>query len=126
MAILEFELKSVEMNGAKSKLRKLGVGGPVQHIIDSETLRLMGPFVPFNTGELIDNGIRNTRIGSGSIIYSGPYARRLYYHPEFHFSEKGNSETGGAGRGGYWFERMKANGGKEQILKAAKGAAGKL
>jgi hypothetical protein len=49
---------------------------------------------------LIKSGIRNTRLGSGRISYGVPYARRLYYNPQFNF-------RGAPKRGAYWFERVK-------------------
>ena len=45
-------------------------------------------------------------VGSGEIVFDvDDKARRLYYHPEYNFQEKGDSETGGEGRGGYWAAR---------------------
>lgn len=71
-----------------------------QKIIDSESLRYLDAFVPRYQGELIRSGIRNTELGSGRIRYQTPYAKRLYYNPQFNFRGKPK-------RGGYWFERMK-------------------
>ena len=56
--------------------RGLDTGGKVQQYIDSEVLRLNEPFVPKDTGELIQSGIKNTEIGSGEVKYNTPYARR--------------------------------------------------
>ena len=47
--------------------RGLDTGGKVQQYIDSEVLRLNEPFVPKDTGELIQSGIKNTEIGSGEV-----------------------------------------------------------
>lgn len=80
--------------------------GPVQKYIDSEVLRLCDPLVPKDTGELINSGIRSTRIGSGEVKYNTVYARRWYYMnttfagASVHFNEAPQ-------RGSYWFERMK-------------------
>ena len=51
--------------------RGLDTGGKVQQYIDSEVLRLNEPFVPKDTGELIQSGIKNTEIGSGEVKYNG-------------------------------------------------------
>lgn len=91
--------------------RGLDTGGKVQQYIDSEVLRLDEPFVPKDTGELIQSGIKNTEIGSGEVKYNTPYARRWYYMPA-HFQEAPQ-------RGNYWFERMKQQY-KNQILQGAK------
>lgn len=113
----DFALRNVDADTERiiSK-RGLEPGGKVQQTVDSETLRLMDPYVPFDTGALIDNGIINSVIGSGKIVYKGPYARKQYYIPMNH----GN----GSKRCAYWFETMKNSGGKEKILEAAKKAAG--
>ena len=71
-----------------------------QKKVDSEVLRLTTPYVPFDSGELIRSGIRNTVIGSGRVVYKTPYARKLYYSTTFNF-------RGAPQRGAQWFERMK-------------------
>lgn len=69
-----------------------------QEFIDSECLRYMNPLTPRRSGYLIKSGTLGTVIGSGSIEYLAPYARRQYYE-----------HSGGEGqRGKQWFERMKA------------------
>lgn len=96
----------------------LGNDGKVQSFIDSECLRLCERKIPKDQSILIKSGIANTVVGSGQIKWSTPYARRLYYHPEYNFQ-------GAPDRGAYWFERMKQQH-KSDILKgAAKIAGGK-
>lgn len=80
-----------------------------QKFVDSEVLRRCDPFVPKDTGELIRSGIRETRLGSGRVVYRTPYARKWYYKPA--------NFQGAPKRGNYWFERMKNSGGKEAILR---------
>lgn len=94
------------------KWRSLGEGGYAQRYVDSEVLRRCTPYVPFETGELIRSGMRETRLGSGRVVYRTPYARRWYYRPANFF--------GAPKRGNYWFERMKANHGKAILRGAAK------
>lgn len=96
--------------------RNLEMGGEVQKFIDSECLRLCEELVPFDQGTLAKSGIINTQIGSGEVKYRTPYARRWYYRPA-NFQEAPR-------RGNYWFERMKQNGGKDQILAGARKLAG--
>lgn len=90
--------------------------GKVQQFIDSECLRLCDPKIPKDTGALIQSGIMSTNIGSGEVKWSTPYARRVYYHPEYNFQE-------GPGRGAFWFERMKQQH-KNVILEGAARIAG--
>jgi hypothetical protein len=50
-----------------------------QKILDNAVLRYMSPYVPFRTGVLDKSATIHTKIGSGLIIQSTPYARYLYY-----------------------------------------------
>lgn len=79
-----------------------------QEFVDSECLRYMNPLTPRRTGVLIKSGMLGTVIGSGSIEYFAPYARRQYYEHK----EKAR-----------WFETMKASK-KETIMKGANKIAG--
>lgn len=69
-----------------------------QKVIDSEVLRRCDPLVPFKTGVLKGSGIYGTKIGSGVIRYTAPYAKRQYYW--------GRPAKYGQ-RGRKWFGRMK-------------------
>lgn len=108
-----FTIKTAE---ALLSARGLNKGGDVQKFIDSEVLRRCEPMVPFRDGFLIRSGIENTKIGTGVVKYQTPYARRWYYEPA--------NFTGEPIRGNYWFQRMKDNGGKDEILKGAAELAG--
>lgn len=62
-----------------------------------------GEVMPFNTGNLQDESTfadySNSDKGVTSIVSTTPYARRLYFHPEYNFSTKEH-----AGARGEWFE----------------------
>lgn len=110
----------LELYGVRKSLEKRGLlkNGEAQKYVDSEALRLCTPMVPKDTGELIRSGIRETKIGSGKVVYHTPYSRRWYYEPA--------KFQGAPMRGNYWFDRMKNNGGKTSILAGlAKLAGGK-
>lgn len=79
-----------------------------QEFVDSECLRYMNPLTPRRTGAMIKSATLGTVIGSGSIEYLVPYARRQYYEHK----EKA-----------HWFETMKASK-KDVILKGANQLAG--
>ncbi len=121
--------------------RSLQTGGQVQQYIDSEVLRLSDPYLPHNSGGLKDAGIDGTKIGSGQVIWNGPYARYLYYgklmvgsngsswvrHGEKkHLTDKNLTYQGAPKRGSYWFERMKAAHRKEILKGAARIAGGRI
>ncbi len=112
-----FKLKSMHMDKAEIiEKRGLEHSGRVQQYIDAEVLKKCQPYVPMDTGELIRSGIRNTKIGSGEVIYDTPYARHWYYI---------NAQFQGADqRGRLWFERMKQDGGKDAILRGVKRMTG--
>lgn len=83
-----------------------------QKFVDQECLRYMDPLTPRRTGMLIKSGTLGTVIGSGTLEYLAPYARRQYH--------EGRSR---GQRGKKWFERMKTAHGKV-ILKGAQRMAG--
>lgn len=84
-----------------------------QKYVDNTVLRYSEPYTPLITGTLIKTGILGTVVGTGLVQYLAPYAKAVYY---------GDSPIGrptGPLRGPRWFERMKADKGKE-ILKGAR------
>lgn len=91
----------------------------VQKFVDSEVLRQSEPFTPLLTGTLIKTGILGTEVGSGTVSWIAPYAKRQYYR-----GRKPGTQQAGPLRGRFWFERMKAVRG-ETIIQGAKKMAGK-
>lgn len=87
-----------------------------QEFVDLSVLRYSDPYTPKRTGVLIASGKLGTTIGSGVVRYIAPYARRLYYNPQYNFN-------GAPQRGAKWFERMKINH-KAAILRGASKLAG--
>ena len=54
--------------------------------------------MPFDTGNLIDNTFADytySKIGRARIVSTTRYARRLYFHPEYHFQTYENPFAGG-------------------------------
>ena len=70
--------------------------------------------MPFDTGELqnrstfVDDSKKNS--GKVSIVSDTPYARRLYFHPEYNFKKDKNPNAGGG-----WFEPY-INGNKKNLV----------
>ena len=58
---------------------------------------------PFDTGHLQEDATfvdySRARDGKVTLVSSTPYARRLYYHPEYHFQTKENPNAKGM-----WYE----------------------
>ena len=106
-----------------------------QMFIDSECIRLMKPFTPFQTGVLEKSATLGTKIGSGIIKQNAPYARYQYYGKLMVSSLTGSAYSKGEKKvltdtplnyskakhpqaGSMWFEKMKAAN-KDKILKGA-------
>lgn len=74
--------------------------------------------VPFKTGNLqneasfVDDS--DTNKGVVRLVHSVPYARRLYYHPEFNFDTSENPNAKG-----HWFEDWEKGGKKQDFAKNA-------
>lgn len=93
--------------------------GRVQTYVTNEVLRLADPYVPFDEANLYANPgqLRNSgHIEGTDVVWHTPYARRLYYHPEYNFQ-------GAPMRGGNWVDRMLQNGGMIEIEKGARKVA---
>ena len=73
--------------------------------------------MPFNTGNLQNDSTfvddSQSEQGRVSIVSSTPYARRLYFHPEYNFRTTNNSNAGGK-----WFEPY-ISGNKSDFAKSA-------
>ena len=89
----------------------------IQKFIDSEVLRLSQPYVPLVSGMLMHSGELGTVIGSGEVIWNAPYAASQYHNTA-------KTRPYDSQRGSHWFDRMKADRGKEIINSAKKMAGG--
>ncbi|MGN0480348.1 MAG: hypothetical protein ACI4EV_02120 [Lachnospiraceae bacterium] len=71
--------------------------------------------IPRDTGALqnekmfIDDS--DNAAGKVRIVHEGPYSRRLYYHPEYHFSKSENPNAKGK-----WFKDYEAGGSKADFV----------
>jgi hypothetical protein len=61
------------------KKRGLQDTGPVQRVVDSETIRYMDPYIPMLNGVLTKAVPLSTVVGSGLIQQDTPYSRYQYY-----------------------------------------------
>ena len=137
--MIEFKTEKSFLNLDDDKLLarlNLESGGKVQQAIDAAVIRYDMPYCPWEVGTLAKSPYSVTDIGSGTVIYPGPYAHYLYYgevygpnipifeddtgEPTGWFSPPGQAKSP-TGRelqyatdvnplaGSYWFERMKAD-----------------
>ena len=74
--------------------------------------------MPFRTGNLQNESTfvdySDSAQGHVEIVSSTPYARRLYFHPEYHFSTDENPHAGGE-----WFAPYLSGGEKQDFAKKA-------
>lgn len=103
---------------------KLGLEekGRVQKFVTNEFEKNVKPYVPFDVDgkyELPGRLKDSARIENGTeIVWETPYARHLYYHPEYNFQDAPM-------RGGYWASRYLQDGGLKQLEDGARKEAGK-
>ena len=152
--MIEFKAEKVHMDLDTEHLLaqfNLETGGLVQQVIDKAIIDWCMDYCPWETGTLAKSPYSVTDIGSGEVVYPGPYAHYLYYGevygPNIPIFEDESGEPVGwwsppgmpkhpTGRelqyspdpnpmaGSYWFERMKADH-LQDIIKEAKANAGK-
>lgn len=135
-------------NGDGDLLKRMNLqsGGRVQQVIDKSVIDWNLQYCPWDTGTLAKSPYSATEIGSGKVVYPGPYARYQYYGEVYGPNIPKEIDASGdviqwaspekkypTGRdinyskdvnplaGSYWFERMKADH-KEDILREAKNA----
>ena len=93
----------------------------MQTFVTNEVLRRSDDYVPFDIVNRSGHSglLRSTgHIEGTDVVWHTPYARRLYYHPEYNFQ-------GAPTRGGNWVDRMLQNGGMIEIEKGARKVASK-
>ena len=151
--MIEFAGTLFDDFNANDLLNRLGLqdGGPVQATIDKSVIDWCLRYVPWETGSLGKSAYGATVIGSGMVVYPGPYAHYMYYGevygpnipvfeddsgvPTRWFSppRRKKSPTGrnltyatdvNPLAGSFWFERMKADH-LEDIKKEALASVGK-
>ncbi|XLP25991.1 minor capsid protein (plasmid) [Bacillus toyonensis] len=74
-----------------------------QFALDEQVLKDSNFYAPEDTTELKRSGVRHSRPGEGHVGWDTPYARRLYYNPQYNFSHDVNVNAQGL-----WFEAAKA------------------
>ncbi|GER73436.1 minor capsid protein [Bacillus coagulans] len=73
-------------------------------------------YIPKDQGTLERSSFQASDLQRGEIVWDTPYARRLYYHPEYNFSKDKNPHARGL-----WFEEAKATRGSQWRTVAQEG-----
>lgn len=96
-----FNVKStIKINIPKiNQLNRASIIALEETIEALKTEVVMAQVMPFDTGNMQNNStytdIKQSKKGSVHLITSTPYARRMYYHPEYHFQTKENAHAQG-------------------------------
>ena len=107
---------SSKVNNAK--LKQINGNAEIALIKTADALKsdlIQSQTMPFDTGALqnrstfVDDSQSNQ--GVVSVVSDTPYARRLYFHPEYNFQKTKNPNAGGM-----WFEPY-INGNKKDFVK---------
>ena len=154
MIKLKVKVTGIPRNTADLLRRfNLESGGKVQQVIDKSVIDHCQPYCPMDSGTLAKSAYGATQIGSGKVVYPGPYAHYQYYGevygpnipvfedgsdtPTRFFSPPGKKKHP-TGRelqyktdvnplaGSFWFERMKADHLQDIIQEATDAAKGKV
>lgn len=78
--------------------------------ISSEFLKDSNYYVPMATGDLKRSSITHSDFDKGRLIWLTPYARRLFYNPQYDFSKDANPNARGL-----WAEHAKNENSKKYM-----------
>lgn len=102
--MIQVVVKRAELNVAKVEAKRRKAREAAQAQLDQDVLKDSNYYIPARYWILRDSSIRSSKIGQGVLIWDTPYARKLYYNPQYNFSTDQNPHAQGL-----WFEAAKAN-----------------
>ncbi|MGN4578386.1 minor capsid protein [Bacillus cereus group sp. MYBK74-1] len=94
---------NVQVDTAQIESNVMRATEKAQFALDEQVLKDSNYYAPEDTTELKRSGVRFSRPGEGHVGWDTPYARRLYYNPQYNFSKQPNQNARGL-----WFEEAKA------------------
>lgn len=92
----------VTLNGLQAKAEAANKAAQMQ--LDNDVLKDSNFYVPKDSGNLEASSVSSSLIGQGTLYWNTPYARRLYYNPQYNFSKDRNGNAQGL-----WFEAAKSS-----------------
>lgn len=98
--MLHFRVKEIDLKGIEPKV-KFATEKGLYHLT-MQVIKDSNMFIPADRWYLRDSSLIHSQPSDGMAVWSTPYARRLYYNPQFNFSKDKNPLAGGL-----WFERAK-------------------
>mgnify|MGYP001450253810 CR=1 FL=1 len=87
-----------------------------QYAMAQEAARLIGSYVPLDTGTLKNSVQTASKYDEGLLVYNTPYARKQYYLHAEGTDLRGDKKL----RGSYWGQRALADYGEALAFEAAK------
>lgn len=102
-----------DLRGIKKKIMQKE---KATQLVSQRALRDSNRFVPKDTGALEASSLSASQLSKGLLVWDTPYARRLYWNPQYNFARDRNPNARGL-----WFEAAKSMY-LSDWLKAAKGA----
>ena len=94
---------NVEFDVGAAMARREPLFARAQAALDEQVIKDSNVYCPEQEGTLQSSAITASKIGQGVVMYATPYARRLYYNPQYNFSHDKNPNARGK-----WFEEAKA------------------
>lgn len=91
----------LDIEGIAPKVRR--AKAKANPILATQVLKDSNFYIPYDRGTLEKSGVLASRLENNQVVWNVPYARRLYYHPEYNFSKDKNPHARGL-----WFEEAKA------------------
>ncbi|AJH78126.1 MULTISPECIES: minor capsid protein [Heyndrickxia] len=104
----------VNIGNIRGKVEKATRYG--QFITSQQVLKDCNYYIPKDKGTLERSSLQASDLERGEIVWDTPYARRLYYHPEYNFSKDKNPHARGL-----WFDEAKAVRGDKWVAVAQEG-----
>jgi len=101
----------IQMNPTAKTIENLGLGesGDVQTFHTANVLRRIQRYMPFLTGEMIENTIANTDINNPEIVTKAPQALKLYHGISGSGKPINYTTTKNPQAGPYWDRALVAN-----------------
>lgn len=92
---------SVDLTGVHKRI-KTGKE-KAQFALDTQVLKDSNYYIPKVEGTLETSSFTASQLGDGKVIWDAPYARKLYWNPQYNFSKDVNPNARGL-----WFEEAKS------------------
>jgi Minor capsid protein len=98
--MIKFDIGGIDLSGVEGDIEFAFKKG--QYMLDNQVLKDSNYYAPQDQRFLIKSSILHSDLGNGKIVWQTPYAKRLYYNPQYNFSKDKNPNARGL-----WFEYAK-------------------